>query len=690
MTRIWKIQPLDAGVFSGVTPDAAEVGRAVFRREQMVGELTSEEQLQDSIWEPVQKFFDTAPDGAVSPDTLAALQDSRFRPDDELWGRAVSEMDAAGVPYPEDLKPSAMSARRDKVTEEFLARVREQDEVIGRSHGISGLVGKISGGAISSIDNVETVVTMPFSAGARAGILATALIEGGLNAGAEAATTPSRNSFLKSLGLPEESVIGNAAEGFASGALLGGGLKAILLGFSAMYGKSPAALDTTAKRALTDIANGADTAGARGAARAVLRDVEDHSAAVTNPVAGADSEHVTRFSAASEAGHASQAVALPDRPSEAIPRRHVVGGELVEIDPRRVAGGEQAVELGGEWRSDMGGVALVHEAADGTMRFADGGKRAALARRIMASDQSAEIRIPSMVLREADGYTAEFVNALAAAKNRAEVEPGAGMDRARALGNLSDEAFDMAIHQAVPEEFATMVGRMVEDRTLQASVMRELQRREPRSRPQAEAVIREAITRGPDGIEDLHVERAKVMARVADTLREDRPSAATNSEARARADLMVNRMQEAAWKPGPVMEALNDAAREYKRTGRLGDASRRAAERIRDTAGRGVDGPRTGAAGRAAGAQVESAGVPDPNAGFADPTGKAVADQIEATRGAMDQIGDGTDFEDMVPVGRAIDEDGNEAAVAMTKQDLLADMDADDAMVGFAEACLRR
>lgn len=344
-----------------------------------------------------------------------------------------------------------------------------------------------------------------------------------------------------------------------------------------------------------------------------------------------------------------------------------------------------------EWRSERAGIVLVYEYADGTRAVADGHQRTALARRIMEQGGQ-EIRLAARVYREMEGFTAEDVRVLAALKNIAEaadgmttamardaakvlrVDPeairelpaGPGIARAQSLSRLSDEAFDMFINEVVPERFAELVGRMVENPEMHAAMMTLLRKTRPETTAQAESILAQAleapvereITADLFGeqeiVESLYLERAKVLERAMRLMRDDRSvfrtlderaerivsagrnrlDEKTNRETRQQVEQAMGAVQQLAHRAGPISEALNDGAKAYKQTGRLKDAAQSVVDAVRREIERnGLAGAGAGAPRRDAKSPPPRSEAPDALEGFADPVnGEAVDAQIANTR----------------------------------------------------------
>lgn len=709
-------------VSRGPTVTLGEGFDAAFQRAQLVGEITSKAQMEERARKPLADFLPTVSRFWDGSDPAAPqLSDSmKWRLEQE--GASISDgtlrelltfFDANGVEYPDTIRPESLSAALQEERARTVSKVREFDRTLGRA-GFAGNVGAFAGEMGAAVDDIETIATLPFGASARAGILATALIEGGINAAAVTATQGDKNDFLLDLGLEPESVAWNAAYAFIGGAAIGGGIKSLeklgapffaagLRGASSL-GRS--LRGTSARRALASAAGSDAPPLVRGLARAVERDVEDLEAAVTVQDPAAIREYEERAAIAAEAGHGLVDLDIPDRPAFAVARPSIINGEIEEVDPRALAVQPEVFQFKSEivaeggvtpkllnvkkWMPERAGIVLVYQYADGTRAIADGHQRTALANRIMEADPSQRITMAAKVFKEEDGFTPEDIRVLAALKNISEaadgmtsrmaldaakvlrISPnairelpaGPGIVRARELSALSDEAFDMVINRVVREDFAALVGRMVRDPNMHGPIMKLLAKTDPDSATQAESIISQAMEAptsqetisdlfGDQVVtESLYLERAKVLERAMRMLRDDRQvfrtltersgkiegagnrlDGATNKQVRETVEKALVAMKALAHRSGPISEALNDAAKTYRETGKLGQAAERVAAIVRDEIARnGLAGSGIGASRRDAKSPASGATSPDPNEGFSDPVGEAAKLQVEQTR----------------------------------------------------------
>lgn len=302
------------------------------------------------------------------------------------------------------------------------------------------------------------------------------------------------------------------------------------------------------------------------------------------------------------------------------------------------------------WDPIKSGVTLVWEDLKGDFYIADGHQRHGLASRLEAEGQSPKIR--AVVLREADGVTAEDARAIAAAKNIAEgtgnaidaakilrsrpdmavdLPPTSALVRdAQGLANLSEDAFGMVVNKKVPPGYAAQVGRLAPDPKTHAQLLELLAKEQPDNAIEAESMIRDALDAPAvqSTMEDmfgsaevtqiLFKERAQVLSAAATAIRKDRAAFATlvkeearltgagnqlatasNAERASQDAEILATLQAQARRKGPVADALAAAAKQ------LHDGGNRAAvvrgfldELRRQSAPTGADRGSPGGAGR--------------------------------------------------------------------------------------------
>lgn len=674
--------------------------------------------------------------GEFSAEVRAHMTENANQPDLDHLRSIAAEMDALGIERPDALTDEAIDRSWNSEVLRRQQAIAANEDTLSRTAAPTaiGFAGAI-GAEFTDPINLATVFV---GAPAKAGLLSTVALEAGLNAAIEAGQTPNRNTVNQALGLEEESVIGNALLGAGFGAALGGTVKGAQMAFPAAKEGAIAgaqrvgATTAAARRTIAQTLARSNNPAERGIAQQVLLDVEEADLAVSNSSPEATREHDTRTQEAHRALETGEAPQIPARPVTAVPRGSILNGEIEEVSPRdlvvqpKVFQFKSEADGGGvtdklrdvpEWRSERAGVVLAFEYADGTRAVADGHQRTALAKRIMDADPTQDIKVATRVFREADGFTVEQVRQLAALKNIAEaadgmttalardaakvlrVEPeaisqlpqGPGIARAQNLSALSDDAFALVINDVLPDRYAEIIGRDVADPSLHLAMVRLLERTQPSTTAQAEAIIQQAlsapITRevtedlfGAQEIaESLFIERAKVLERAMRTLRDDRKTfailtergdkiegsgknkldKANNKETRERLEKALAAVDALAYRAGPISEALNDGAKAYKESGRLKDASDAVVAIITDELRRnGFDGAGAGA-GRQPSQSAETVrNAPDPHQGFDNPiTGQGVADQVNQTRldaNERPQEGFNSDAEARADLGRLV------------------------------------
>lgn len=275
-----------------------------------------------------------------------------------------------------------------------------------------------------------------------------------------------------------------------------------------------------------------------------------------------------------------------------------------------------------KWDPIKSGVTLVWEDLNGDFYIADGHQRHGLASRLEKEGQDPKIR--AVVLREADGVSAEDARAIAAAKNIAEgtgnaidaakilrSRPDMGVDLpptsalvrdAQGLASLSDDAFGMVINKKVPAGYAAQVGRLAPDPKTHAQLLELLAKEQPDNAIEAESMIRDALEAPAvqSTMEDmfgsaevtqiLFKERAQVLSAAATAIRKDRAAFATLVKEEARLTGAGNKLatQTNAERAAQDAEILATLQAQARRKGPVADALAAAAKQLKDGTSRQV------------------------------------------------------------------------------------------------------
>ncbi|MEO0784271.1 MAG: hypothetical protein AAFY10_01135 [Pseudomonadota bacterium] len=325
-----------------------------------------------------------------------------------------------------------------------------------------------------------------------------------------------------------------------------------------------------------------------------------------------------------------------------------------------------------EWSPERGGMILVWESADGTRFIANGHQRHALAQRLEAEGH-APIRGPAMVLREADGVSAEGAMVRGALINIAEgsgtsldaarilrADPSVGetlppmsplVREARGLSRLSEDAFGLVVNERVSSRWASLVGARVDDQGLHSQLALALEELSPRTKGEAESMladlqsapVRESVNIDLFGDaevrQSLIAERARVKVEVLRQLRRDRRSFGTlnrrrvdieavgnrldtgaNAKAEYTAARLAEEIEALAHVKGEISNALNEAAQRVANGEPVARAARGLVNALTGRAesggpGRGGDAPGRGAAETEDGGRGQGAGEEDAAAG---------------------------------------------------------------------------
>lgn len=601
--------------------------------------------------------------------------EARRRIRDELQAGGNQTLDEAGVPnwqrriFEERIAEVGQNFPNKAPALDFGQSLEDQAQAIAKSaaydgeHADGGFMASIAGGLMGSVTGRDPLFFGSLFAGpglstaetvlARVGF--GALKQGLFNAGLQAAAQPAVQDWRRTIGERNGVVpaLENVGMAFIMGAIPGAGIE----GVRALAGADRAAL----ARITGGVPRPGDTetvARAIGAPieRNATREIEAGHADVANDTLSIG-DVPPGVTAAEHADIAGQAVRFaedpannppPDIPVTALPRdpgqarvideaapaaigeRQQVDGKPVtfaRFDPAELQTDAAAFQYKGG--GDAAGVTdrlkfvtafdplasgktLVFERRDGARVIADGHQRLGLAKRLGANDAS--VKLDGYVFREADGWTAEDVRAIAAKKNMQEGS-GDALDAARvlrdrpdlldgsmpvtspmmksavALSRLSDEAFGMAVNGVVPPNYAAAVGAMVPDQVQHASVLADLVRFAPETEREARLLIGEVMAAGFRAEEQINLfgaadltrslmgERIKVLDAAMQALMRDKKlfgtlaekadaiEAAGNQLARASNDAraqdaaqLADLLTRLARRTGPVSDALNRAA----------------------------------------------------------------------------------------------------------------------------------
>jgi hypothetical protein len=295
-----------------------------------------------------------------------------------------------------------------------------------------------------------------------------------------------------------------------------------------------------------------------------------------------------------------------------------------------------------EWDARAAVGVIVHERMDGTRFIADGHQRLGLARRLMDQGQDG-ITLQGFLLREIDGFGVEEVRALAALRNIRQ-ESGTALDaakiirdnpeltsmisrgrpfmaQAQALADLAPGPFQAIVNEVIPQNWGAIVGRIIpDDDRLQGVAIAALKKADPANETQAESITRDIRRLGlekqaeeaqldlfGDGFDlrqTVITERARIIDRVIREARTDRAlfsrlereadaiqeagNVLNRSENLSRAEAAeraLARLLILADQPGPVRDALDQAARDLRGGTAIDDAARTVRKALEPGAG---------------------------------------------------------------------------------------------------------
>ncbi len=309
---------------------------------------------------------------------------------------------------------------------------------------------------------------------------------------------------------------------------------------------------------------------------------------------------------------------------------------------------EQGVKLGEgglvgvkQWDENAAGVLMVFEKKDGSRVVADGHQRAALAKRLKEEDPSHPTDAHVYVLKEKDGFKPDRIRNMAAARN---IQQGTGtpidaakilrtnvedlpplppqsrlVKDAKNLQKLSDDAFHAVVNEVVPANYGAMIGKLEPDASKHIALIDLLNREKPANLTQAESIIKDAQGSGYlDEVQEdlfgtevlastLFRERAQVLEKAISEIKRNKTlfntlleqenkimqiegnqlSTDANREIVSGANKLFTHINKLANLKGDISDALTNAAKEFKRTGDIGSATRRFVDDVKGSADRG-------------------------------------------------------------------------------------------------------
>tara|TARA_R110002012_G_scaffold22215_6_gene77202 strand:+ start:468 stop:4154 length:3687 start_codon:yes stop_codon:yes gene_type:complete len=572
------------------------------------------------------------------------------------------------------------------VKDQSLREVADADDVYERAESNTAraayFLGALGSGMADPVNVGVSLALAPFSGGTS---LANIVFrEAIINMSAEVLQTPAVAAWYKTLGLDygiEEFALNVAAAGAIGGAfpiVIRGGAGAVQLTYEQMKKGSEVIFQSGGVK--TDLAKTAE----------LELDVIETQAA-DNPLVATPQgqlEHKKREAAGIIAAETLEPPAITELPAAPVKAPVTINdsdnldefvfkfkpGEI-QVDAKlfqfKEGGDEFGVtpELQGitEWDPSLAGQIAVYEFADGSQFIADGHQRLGLAKRIMAKDPSQDITIYGTKIRQVDGVTPQEAMVRAAMANIvngkgtifdavkiARIAPekfdspsvkqsAAFVRRAKELVRLSDEAYGLALNGIVPDNYAAIVGRLVDDPDIQLAAMNVLARVKPGNEFQAETIIRQVMDIGVtkekqtnlfgDEViaESLILERAKVLDAAVTRLKKDKTAFAQVTKNQARLEDEGNQLateankkrliedgqaiqilQTQANRKGTLSDELTEAARYAKTSGKYGEAADSFVESVR----RSIDsgdflGTDDGNVGRALDDQAQDSAAPN-------------------------------------------------------------------------------
>jgi hypothetical protein len=572
--------------------------------------------------------------------------DEGFNPSLDTLNRIRSWVEAEGPQYgysPEEFEaPDEVMSRVEGLRQEAAAYVNEQNEILGRANPGTALAGQLIGGVGAEFTDPINVLTLPLGAPARAGLATVMAVEAGLNAGIEVMTLEGRNRIARELGQQEQGYGEAAMIGALFGATGAATMRGLEVGTIRGLERIGRFLSQRELRALAEAAAGSANPSEAALGNALLQDLAEAGQVGANTSRVAEEEHQRRLAEATRILNEGGVRRTPNTPAALRPIEDDPGGRLemadireIAVDTERATGTRRITQ---PWDDNRAGVAAIFENADGSRILVDGRSRLA------AAQQEGITALPARIYREADGFSLAELRDVIDQQARFQDEPLSSA--ARVMEAMHDDLFDMVASGSLDPAIATVVARALTDRPeLQFAMGRALLERGVTG-PEAAA---RAIPSLAEGLQPVQrptdaAARQKVFARAMEDLEGDPGLLEGLRRASAEMDGTPNRPDGELLRDfremlvrlrgDPRIERiLNDAAKRYASSGRLGDGARQFISGVRDLGRRSrSDGAGSGGGGRAAQPQGATAPAPDRTEGFADPlNGSDVDGQIAAT-----------------------------------------------------------
>jgi|DEB0MinimDraft_10_1074344.scaffolds.fasta_scaffold01436_2 hypothetical protein len=292
--------------------------------------------------------------------------------------------------------------------------------------------------------------------------------------------------------------------------------------------------------------------------------------------ARANLEHAERSAAATEAVVHNKAPNIPEKPispiNEAIEESSlpIWGGDdlrSIQVDAETFqfkSGGDRYGVLPKfadvtQWDQNAADPIMVWQRSDGANFVADGHQRLGLAKRIMDTDPAQEPRLPVIIFRETDGFSAEDLRYSAAIKNIRQ-GTGSALDAARvfkmrpedieklsfgkesaiarqgrAIMAINEELWPYMINGLVPMNYGAVIGQLIpDDAAMQEAAFKVLARIEPNNEFQATQIVKDVKVAGYEKvtqeglfgaetfIDSYFEERAVILDRAQKQIRKDK------------------------------------------------------------------------------------------------------------------------------------------------------------------------
>jgi len=479
-----------------------------------------------------------------------------------LWALGGDPIDRGlSIELRQEMRAFRLREQRSAYRAEKISAARE---TMSRANAFTRFTAPLAGGIAASFTDPTQVALGVFSGGTSSTVLSAAVREAAVSVALEGVLQPVIASNYAEAGedYTARDVAFNLGAAALFGGAIGGGAKAgqKAITETVAYRRARAALEALPDNDPLKLAGSARRRDVVAAGRALVDRLDEAGRAALEKEArdlrdldqappGRDiQEHAGLMADAMTAAEAGVPMPLPPRPRAPGESQMLEGGfntgrtfmeagrpvtqQRLDVMTLQTDAGLMQYKSGGDaegvtktlrnvrrWSAIQAGELIVWERTDGTRIVADGHQRSGLGRRLVQSGAEERIDVNANVLREADGWTAADVRAIAAKKNIGEGTgdvldiaqvfrdrpdiiddslpvSGEKISDARAIASLSDAAYGMVRNGVVKASDAALVARYAANQEAQAPIIEAIAETRPASATETRILIGQMLEAG--------------------------------------------------------------------------------------------------------------------------------------------------------------------------------------------------